>query len=119
MRTGIKIAFAVMMLTSIALSAIADRGMGRKTKSKLFVTNISTGVSLRSSITFNLRSGFSYKNSQSQLNTIRQTPRFYTGNSVLTYQKGNNVLIIPARQRITAMPEMKQGYTGFKLVLGH
>jgi hypothetical protein len=35
---------------------------------------------------------------------------------LLTYQKGNTVYIIPHKQ-VIAVPEMKQGYTGMKIII--
>ena len=37
-------------------------------------------------------------------------------NTLLTYQKGNTVYIIPHKQ-IIAVPEITQGYTGMKLII--
>jgi hypothetical protein len=40
----------------------------------------------------------------------------YLNNTLVTYQKGNTVYIIPQKQVYT-VPEMKQGYTGLKLII--
>jgi hypothetical protein len=40
----------------------------------------------------------------------------YLNSTLLTYQKGNTVYIIPQKQVYT-VPEMKQGYTGLKLII--
>ena len=37
-------------------------------------------------------------------------------NSLITYQKGNTTYIIPYKQKV-ALPEIKQGYTGIKLII--
>jgi hypothetical protein len=44
-------------------AAIADRGAGKKTKTNKITLNITTPSSLRGSISFNLKSGLTYKGS--------------------------------------------------------
>ena len=108
-----KILLSIAVLFCIGNAAIADRGAGRKNKTKI-VLNISTPSTLRNSISFNLKSGLIYKGS---LLTSQQTLGNYMMNSsIVTYQKGNTIYIIPYKQRII-MPEMRQGYAGFKLIL--
>ena len=103
----------VSVLISTTLSALADRGIGRRTKNRVSL-NISTPTSLRNSIPFNLKSGLRYTGS---LVTSQQfDARSTNGNTLITYQKGNTVYIIPYRQKIT-IPEMSQGYTGLKLII--
>jgi len=101
------------MLSSITYSALADKGIGKKTKAKVSL-NINTANSLRNSISLNLKTGLKYTgsllvNQQSQGNTL-------LSNTLVTYQKGNTVYIIPHKQ-VIAVPEMKQGYTGMKLII--
>lgn len=108
-----KIILVVTVLSGIAFSALADKGIGRKSKTKVTL-NITTSNSLRNSVLLNLKSGLKYTgsllaNQQSQGNTI-------LSNTLLTYQKGNTVYIIPHKQ-IMAVPEMRQGYTGMKLII--
>ncbi len=108
-----KILLVVVVLFSIANLAFADRGVGKKNKTKT-VLNINNPASLKSSISLNLKSGLTYKGS---LLGSKQT----VGNSVMnstliTYQKGNTIYIIPYKSRVT-MPEMKLGYTGVKLII--
>ena len=108
-----KMLLVIPVLTGIAFSALADRGIGRKNKSKVDL-NISTTGGLRNSISLNLRSGLKYTGS---LLTKQQ----YSGSSIInsnlvTYQKGNTVYIIPSKQ-VVAVPDMKQGYTGMKLII--
>ncbi len=112
-----RIIFAVVMLTGITLSAVADRGMGKKNKLKILTANFNNTVSLRSAISFNLRSGFTYKNSQLSRTTFNN--KVFSSNANITYQKGNNVFVVPSKQHIAAMPDMRQGYTGFKIVIRH
>ena len=108
-----KILLVVITLSGVAFSALADKGIGRKNKTKVTL-NINTSNSLRNSISLNLKSGLKYTgsllvNQQSEGNSI-------LSNTLLTYQKGNTVYIIPHKQ-IIAVPEMRQGYTGMKLII--
>lgn len=108
-----KIILIVLMLSSIGFSAMADKGIGKKNKSKVTL-NINTGNSLRNSISVNLKSGLKYTGSLLVNQQINGTS--YLSNTLLTYQKGNTVYIIPHKQ-IIAVPEIKQGYTGMKLII--
>ena len=101
------------MLSGVAFSALADKGIGKKNKTKVTL-NINTSNSLRNSISLNLKSGLKYTgsllvNQQYEGNVI-------LSNTLLTSQKGNTVYIIPHKQ-IIAVPEMRQGYTGMKLII--
>ena len=103
----------IALLFSIGQVAMADRGIGKKSKSKT-VLNITTPSLLRNSIAFNLKSGLSYKgslitNESSFNNSIM-------GSSLITYQKENTTYIIPYKHKI-AIPEMRQGYTGVKIII--
>lgn len=103
----------IALLFSLAQVAMADRGIGKKNKSKTLL-NITTPSLLRNSIAFNLKSGLSYKGSlitnETSLNNSIMS------NSLITYQKGNMTYIIPYKHKI-AVPEMKQGYTGVKIII--
>jgi hypothetical protein len=108
-----KIILVVLMLSSIGYSALADKGIGKKTKTKAKL-NITTPTTLRNSISLNLKSGLKYTGS---LLVNQQTDgRSYFSNTLLTYQKGNTVYIIPQKQ-VMVVPDMKQGYTGMKLII--
>lgn len=103
----------ILILSGIGFSAMADKGIGKKNKSKVEF-NINMGNSLRNSISLNLKSGLKYTGS---LLINQQTDgNAYFNNTLLTYQKGNTVYIIPQKQ-IIAVPEIKQGYTGMKLII--
>jgi hypothetical protein len=111
--TKILLFFAV--LAGTAYSALADKGIGKKTKNKvaLNITTTSAGT-LKQSVTLNLKTGLKYTGSL----LVNQQP---VGNSIstsslLTYQKGNTVYIIPQKHFI-AVPEISQGYTGMKLII--
>jgi len=103
----------VVMLSSITYSALADKGVGKKNKANVSL-NISTSNTLRNSIGLNLKTGLKYTgsllvNQQTNGNAI-------SSNTLVTYQKGNTVYIIPHKQ-VMAVPEMRQGYTGMKLII--
>ena len=57
-----KLILIVLMLSGIGFSAMADKGIGKKNKSKVTL-NINTGNSLRNSISVNLKSGLKYTGS--------------------------------------------------------
>ncbi|MFT3681593.1 MAG: hypothetical protein QM791_15085 [Ferruginibacter sp.] len=105
----------ITLLTCVVGVAFADRGSGKRAKAKL---NISTGTNLKTSIAFNLKSGLKYKGSLIAVNnTSTQTiGSSIMNNSIITYQKGNTTYIIPYKYKI-AVPEIKPGYTGVKLII--
>lgn len=108
-----KLILVVLMLSGIGFSAMADKGIGKKNKAKAKL-NITTTTSLRNSISPNLKTGLKYTGS---LLVNQQTNgKTYFSNTLLTYQKGNTVYIIPQKQ-VFVVPEMKQGYTGMKLII--
>ena len=108
-----KMILVVVMLSSIAFSALADKGIGKKNKTKVTL-NITTTNSLRNSISLNLKSGLKYTGSL--LVSQQIDGKSLLSNTLLTYQKGNTVYIIPHKQ-IIAVPELTQGYTGMKLII--
>ena len=101
------------MLSSVGFSAMADKGIGKKNKSKITL-NINGGNSIRNSIALNLKTGLKYTGSL--FSNQHLTGTSLLNNTLLTYQKGNTVYIIPQKQVFT-VPEMKQGYTGIKLII--
>lgn len=103
----------VLVFSSIGFSALADKGIGKKNKARVNL-NINAGNSLRNSISVNLKTGLKYTGSLLSNQQVNGTT--YLTNALLTYQKGNTVYIIPHKQ-IIAVPEMKQGYTGMKLII--
>lgn len=108
-----KMILVVIMLTGITYSALADKGIGKKSKTKISL-NINTTNSLRNSISLNLKSGLKYTGSL--LVNQQSNGKSILSNNLLTYQKGNTVYIIPHKQ-IVAIPEMSQGYTGMKIII--
>lgn len=107
---------SIVLLFSLAQVALADRGVGKKNKSKSILNIVATNASLRNSIGFNLRTGLNYKGSlcfstKTATNSVLAT-------TLVTYQKGNITYVIPYSKKII-MPEMHQGYTGMKVILRH
>ena len=108
-----KMILVVLMFSGVGFSALADKGIGKKSKSKVNL-NINAGNSLRNSISLNFKTGLKYTGSL--LVNQQMAGTSYLTNTLLTYQKGNTVYIIPHKQ-IIAIPEIKQGYTGLKLII--
>ena len=102
----------VGVLTGTALGALADRGIGKKSKSRIEL-NVNTATGLRNSISLNLRLGLKYTGS---LLSKQYSGGNMLSNTLVTYQKGNTIYIIPYKQVIT-VPDLKQGYTGLKLII--
>ena len=100
------------ILTGTMLVSFADRGIGKKSKTKVLL-NINTNNSFRNSISFNLKAGLKYKGSL--LSNTQQTNSL-TSTELVTYQKGNSIYIVPYKQKVI-VPEIRQGYTGLKLII--
>lgn len=100
------------ILTGTMLVSFADRGIGKKSKTKVLL-NINTNNAIRNSVSFNLKAGLKYKGS---LLSNTQQPNSLTSTELVTYQKGNSIYIVPYKQKII-VPEIKQGYTGLKLII--
>jgi hypothetical protein len=101
------------ILAGNMLISFADRGIGKKSKTKITL-NIASNNSFKSALSFNLKTGLKYKgsllvNEQKDNNTLIST-------NLVTYQKGNTVYVVPFKQKIV-VPEIKQGYTGMKLII--
>lgn len=101
------------ILAGSMLMSFADRGIGKKAKNKISL-NIPLNTSLKNSLSFNLKAGLTYKGSlQTSIHKINGVA---ISSNIVTYQKGSNVYIIPYKQKII-VPEVKQGYTGMKLII--
>ena len=110
-----KMILVVLMLSGIGFSAMADKGIGKKGKTTVNLNITTTGSSLRNSISLNLKTGLKYTGSLlvSQEQISNNT---FSTNSLLTYQKGNTVYVIPQKQ-VIVVPDIKQGYTGMKIII--
>ena len=101
------------MLFSVVNIAMADKG-GRKKAAK---PNVALNIvvipgSFRTSIPFNFSSGLFYTGS---FLTSQQTMgNSIMNNSIVTYEKGNTIYIIPYKQKII-MPDFRPGYSGIKI----
>ena len=105
---------AFTMLFSIVCDAWADRGVGKKSKTKT-VLNIAAPTNIKNSIAFNLKSGLSYKGSLLMANKTFANNAIVS-TSLITYQKGNTTYIIPYKNKIT-VTEVGKGYTGMKIII--
>lgn len=101
------------ILTGTMLISFADRGIGKKSKSKI-ILNINTNNAFKNSISFNLKAGLKYKGSLLSNTQYQNNSLVFT--ELVTYQKGNSIYIVPYKQKIL-VPEIKQGYTGLKLII--
>ncbi len=110
-----RILLLTTILTGQLLTSFADRGVGKK-KNKVAL-NIKMPVSFQSSLNFNLRNGLKYTGSLINLNTPTRTSSApYSTNALITYQKGNSIYILPFKQKLL-VADVKQGYTGTKLII--
>ena len=114
--------FRILLLTTILsgvlLTSFADRGAGRKKKK--VVLNIKAPISFVKSLNFNLNNGMKYMGSfiisPLTSNTPSISPNVFSFNTLVTYQKGNCVYILPYRQKVL-VADVQQGYTGTKLII--
>lgn len=113
MNTFTKKMLAVIVFICFVVEASADRGVGRKNKSKATL-NITAPTTIKNSIAFNLKTGLTYKGSL--LNTHIVEGNTLMNSSIITYQKGNVTYIIPYKTKIT-MPDVQAGYTGMKIII--
>ena len=108
-----KILLLCTILGGSMFSSFADRGIGKK-KNRVTL-NISTAPTFKKSLPFNLRSGLKYSGSLT-ISNPRPNGGSLTSTSVVTYQKGNSVYILPYKQKVV-VTEIRPGYTGMKLVI--
>ncbi len=102
------------ILTGSMLVSFADRGAGKRSKNKV-ILNISMNNSIKNGVSFNLKGGMKYKGTLIA-NTQQVSSNTLLSTALVTYQKGNNIYILPYKQKII-VPEIKQGYTGLKLII--
>jgi hypothetical protein len=114
MRKFIKSLLIVSVVISNTLSySFADRGVRSRSKKNISL-NINTSNNFRSSLNLNLKTGLKYNGIEFSENTPPSC--FIQGSSVKLFQKGNTIYLMPSQQKII-IPEIKQGYTGMKLIL--
>lgn len=108
-----KIMLVSAVLFGASFSALADRGVGKKSNSKVTL-NISTPTTLRNSVSLNFKSGLVYTGTLNAKKIISSNS--VVSNTLVTYQKGNTIYIIPYKQKVI-VPEIKPGYTGMKFII--
>lgn len=102
-----KIVLLCAILNGIMFTSLADRGVGN-TKKTVATNNFKASISL------NLKTGLKYKGSL--LTGVSSNKTGLTTNNLVTYQKGNTIYVVPHKQKMI-VPEVKQGYTGMKLII--
>jgi hypothetical protein len=112
-----KLISTAVLLVGIAYASFADKGVSKRNKAKT-VLNISTSATLKNSIFFNLKTGLTYKGSLLVPSNKVLPGTVGLNTTLITYQKGNTTYIIPYKQKLV-MPDMRQGYSGVKIVIRH
>lgn len=103
---------SVIVLNTLSYS-FADRGVRSRNKKSISL-NINTSNNFRNILNLNLKTGLKYAGMEFSENTPPGC--FIQGSSMKLYQKGNTIYLISNQQKII-IPEIKQGYTGMKLIL--
>jgi hypothetical protein len=116
MKKTLRILLLTAVFTGQLFSSFADRGMGKK-KNKVAL-NIKAPISFASSLKFNLRNGMKYTGSNllRPSNSTTTNTTSYSFNTLVTYQKGKSVYIVPIKQKVL-VADIRQGYTGAKLII--
>lgn len=105
-----RILFLIALFAGQMLVSFADRGIGKK-KNRVML-NIKVNNTFTSSLKFNLRNGMAYTGTIINRNPLVST----TTNSLITYQKGNSVYILPYKQKVL-VADTRQGFAGTKLII--
>jgi hypothetical protein len=114
MRFSTKSILVFALILGSMMHSFADRGVRRKSKSKV-VLNISTNTaSFKNSLSYNLKNGLKYKGFI--LTEPKPITSFISLNGINSFQKGNTIYLTSYKQKII-VPELKQGYTGMKLII--
>jgi hypothetical protein len=101
------------IITGNMLYSFADRGVRSKSKNKV-VLNINTQNSFKRSLLLNVSNGLRFNGAIYTGQTIENG--ITIANNLYTYQKGNTFYLSPSKQKVV-FPEIKQGYTGMKLII--
>ena len=106
-----RISLLLSLLIGQMYISFADRGIGKR-KARIML-NIKAPASFNSSLIYNFKNGMKYTGSliNSNFNTVSATQ-----NTLITYQKGNSVYILPYKQKIL-VADVKQGFAGTKLII--
>ena len=112
MKKTFKILLITFLVCGNVLSSFADRGLRKKSRSHIAL-NISTEHGFKNNVSFNLRNGLKYKG---MILSGSESDNSSNISFLKYYQKGNTLYILPPKQKILST-ELKQGYTGLKLVI--
>ena len=110
---AVKISLVFFLLIGFMNPIFADRGLGKK-KNKILVKIPVTSMG-NSKISFNLRTGLTYKGSLIE-NDNNASSNEVSTKTLVTSKQGNNVYILPYKQKVI-QPESGQGYAGLKLII--
>lgn len=106
-----RIISVILLVCGVCLFAFADRGgFVKKNKTHL---NINTTGNLKNSISFNLKSGITYRGSV--IFDKQEISNSLISDALISYKKGNTVYILPYKQKIM-IPEYSQ-QDGYKLII--
>jgi hypothetical protein len=111
MKKTFKILLITFLVCGSVLSSFADRGLRKKSRSHISL-NINTEHGFKHNISLNLKNGLKYKG----LLLSESIDNFSNASFLKYYQKGNTLYILPPKQKILST-ELRQGYTGMKLVI--
>ncbi|HNP54255.1 MAG TPA: hypothetical protein PKK69_06545 [Ferruginibacter sp.] len=117
MKQHVKAIFLLSLMVGGMLFSFADRGIRKKSKSHVSLnigSNNSIGFKKSLSLAFSNNNGLHYKGSL--LLSEKKENQSLVSSSLMTFQKGNTIYILPVKQKIF-VPEIKQGYTGMKLII--
>ena len=111
MKQTFKILLIAILVCGSVLSSFADRGLRKKSRSHIAL-NITTEHGFKNNVSLNLKNGLKYKG---MLLSSSESDNFSNISFLKYYQKGNTLYILPPKQKILST-ELKQGYTGLKLI---
>lgn len=112
-----KILVYLLVFTGLSISTYADRGVGKKKKATV-ASNIKITNNFQSSLSFNLSNGLKYKGSLLRMQSTSNTQAVsITKMNVLSFQKGNVVYLVPAKQKLAIQPDAARNYAGMKLII--
>lgn len=115
MKQHVKAIFLLSLMVGGMLFSFADRGIRKKSKSHVSL-NVGSSVNngFKKSLSLSFNNGLKYKGSL--LLSEKKENQSFVSSSLMTFQKGNTIYILPVKQKIF-VPEIKQGYTGMKLII--
>lgn len=110
MKQTFKISLIAILVCGSVFSSFADRGLRKKSRSHIAL-NINTEHGFKNNVSLNLKNGLKYKGMM-----LSESDNFSNISFLKYYQKGNTLYILPPKQKILST-ELRQGYTGMKLVI--